>query len=194
MPIYNNKYTFLHIPRTGGTLIEHKLRENHSESYNGIDSLGLSMQHYTLDNLISDKDRNNLFIFTFVRNPFDKILSTYLNWSKNNTPDFDKYIDMVKNVVENKLYLYKGSINTNDISHFTPITVMIGDNKLDFIGKFENYENDIKKLYEMSGIKNLNEITIKKRNIDYRTFYSERNKKIINELYKDDLKEFNYTF
>ena len=71
---------------------------------------------------------------------------------------------------------------------------MIEDNKLDFMGKFENYENDIKKLYEMSGIKNLNEITIKKRNIDYRTFYSERNKKIINELYKDDLKEFDYTF
>ena len=41
---------------------------------------------------------------------------------------------------------------------------------------------------------NLNEIIIKKYNIDYRTFYNERNKKIISELYKDDLKEFNYTF
>jgi len=193
MPIYDNKYVFLHIPRTGGSLIEGKLREKYSESYYGIDEIGLSQQHYKLDNL-NYKDKNNIFVFTFVRNPFDKILSSYLNWTINNTPDFDKYIDMVKNVVENKLYLIKGAINTNDISHYIPMTVMIGNNKLDFIGKFENYEDDIKKLSEISDMKNLNEIIIKKRSIDYRTFYNERNKKIINELYKDDLKEFNYTF
>ena len=74
------------------------------------------------------------------------------------------------------------------------MTSMIGNHKLDFIGKFENYENDIKKLSEISDMTNLNEIIIKKYNIDYRTFYNERNKKIISELYKDDLKEFNYTF
>ena len=194
MPIYNNKYLFLHIPRTGGSLIENKLREKYSQDYCGIDKMGLSKQHYMLDKLISNKDKNNFFVFTFVRNPFGRILSSYLNWTINNTPDFDKYIDMVKIVVENKLYLYKGSINTNDISHYIPMTSMIGNHKLDFIGKFENYENDIKKLSEISDMTNLNEIIIKKYNIDYRTFYNERNKKIISELYKDDLKEFNYTF
>ena len=194
MPIYNNKYVFLHIPRTGGTIIEKKLREKYSQDYYGEDKIGLSKQHYTLDKLISNKDKNNIFVFTFVRNPFDRILSSYLNYTINNTPDFDKYIDMVKNVVENKLYLCEGAINTNDISHYTPMTTMIGNYKLDFIGKFENYENDIKKLSEISEMKNLNEIKINKRNIDYRKFYNERNKKIISELYKDDLKEFNYTF
>jgi len=194
MPIYNNKYVFLHIPRTGGSLIENKLREKYSQDYSGIDKMGLSKQHYMLDKLISNKDKNNIFVFTFVRNPFDRILSSYLNWTINNTSDFDKYIDMVKIVVENKLYLYKGAINTNDISHYIPMTSMIGNHKLDFIGKFENYENDIKKLSEISDMTNLNEIIINKRNIDYRTFYNERNKKIISELYKDDLKEFNYTF
>ena len=194
MPIYNNKYVFLHIPRTGGTIIEKKLREKYSQDYYGEDKIGLSKQHYTLDKLISNKDKNNIFVFTFVRNPFDRILSSYLNYTINNTPDFDKYIDMVKNVVENKLYLCEGAINTNDISHYTPMTTMIGNYKLDFIGKFENYENDIKKLSEISEMKNLNETKINKRNIDYRKFYNERNKKIISELYKDDLKEFNYTF
>lgn len=194
MPIYNNKYVFLHIPRTGGSIIENKLCEKYSQDYFGIDKMGLSKQHYTLDKLISNKDKNNIFVFTFVRNPFDRILSSYLNWTINHTPDFDKYIDMVKMVVENKLYLYKGAFNKNDISHYIPMTTMIGNHKLDFIGKFENYENDIKKLSEISDMTNLNEIIIKKRNIDYRTFYNERNKKIISELYKDDLKEFNYTF
>lgn len=91
MPIYNNKYVFLHIPRTGGTLIENKLREKYSQDYYGIDKMGLSKQHYMLDKLISNKDKNNIFVFTFVRNPFDRILSSYLNWTINNTPNFDKY-------------------------------------------------------------------------------------------------------
>jgi hypothetical protein len=71
---------------------------------------------------------------------------------------------------------------------------MIGNNELDFIGKFENYESDIKKLSELSGLKSLSKIIIKKNQVDYRKFYNERNKNIINELYKDDLVKFNYTF
>lgn len=196
MPIYNNKYIFLHIPRTGGSLIEQNLREIYSETYSGPDKMGISKQHYTLDKLLYNNNinENNKFIFTFVRNPFDKIVSSYLNYTKNNTPDFDKYIDMVKYVVENKLYLYKSDINSNDITHYAPITVMIGNNELDFIGKFENYESDIKKLSELSGLKSLSKIIIKKNQVDYRKFYNERNKNIINELYKDDLVKFNYTF
>ena len=93
---------------------------------------------------------------------------------------------MVKYVVENKLYLYKSDINSNYITHYAPITVMIG--------KFENYESDIKKLSELSGLKSLSKIIIKKNQVDYRKFYNERNKNIINELYKDDLVKFNYTF
>ena len=177
--------TFIHIPKTAGSSFE-------QWCYDNID-YDRQQKHCTL------LDAKNIWpdlgtTFTFVRNPFDRILSSYLNWTINHTPDFDKYIDMVKMVVENKLYLYKGAFNKNDISHYIPMTTMIGNHKLDFIGKFENYENDIKKLSEISDMTNLNEIIIKKRNIDYRTFYNERNKKIISELYKDDLKEFNYTF
>jgi hypothetical protein len=109
-------------------------------------------------------------------------------------PDFDEYIDMVKNVVENKLYLTQRAIDCNDISHYIPMTIMIGNNELDFIGKFENFDNDIKKLHEISGIKNLDKIKIKKGNKNYQSFYSERNKKIVSELYADDLKKFDYTF
>lgn len=193
MPIYDNKYVFLHIPRTGGSIIVKNLRKKYSESYYGTDKMGLSQQHYLLDNLIYNK--NNMFVFTFVRNPFDRILSSYLNWTVNKTHDFDKYIDMVKDVVKNKLYLYKGSINANDISHYIPMTVLIGNNKLDFIGKFENYDNDIKKLSKKHPkLTSLCEVNIKKREVDYREHYSKRNKNIIEELYKNDLIKFKYTF
>tara|TARA_B100000242_G_scaffold232924_1_gene172905 strand:- start:820 stop:1416 length:597 start_codon:yes stop_codon:yes gene_type:complete len=198
MPVYDNKFIFLHIPKTGGTIIEKSLKKDYKESYYGVDRSVVGVQpkqHLPFDKLISNFDKKNVFSFTFVRNPFDRILSSYLNYPhQDKMPDFDKYIDMVKNVVENKLYLTQGFIGLNDISHFIPMTIMIGNNELDFIGRFENFDNDIKKLHEISGIKNIDKIKIKKSNENYQTFYSERNKKIVSELYADDLKKFDYTF
>ena len=195
MPVYDNKFVFLHIPRTGGTLIESTLKKDYKQTYYGSTKDSIQpRQHWPFDKLIYNFDKKNVFSFTFVRNPFDRILSSYLNWTKKRMPDFDEYIDMVKNVVENKLYLTQGFIGSNDISHYIPMTIMIGNNELDFIGRFENFDNDIKKLHEISGIKNLDKIKIKKSYKNYQSFYSERNKKIVSELYADDLKKFDYTF
>lgn len=140
-------------------------------------------------------DINKVYTFTFVRNPFDKLLSSYLNYTINNTPNFDDYIDMVEEVVENKLYLTKSAINSNDLSHYIPMSEMIGDNKLDFIGRFENFDEDIIKLSKKTPyLQCLNDVKIRKRTVNYRNYYSQRNKKIIEKLYEKDLKNFNYKF
>jgi len=201
MPIYDNEIVFLHIPKTGGTVIENLLKKQRKETFYGASKSGFSMQHYTMDKLntyINKNNnlfKNNVFKFTFLRNPFDKILSSYLCWGINNTPDFDKYIDMVKNVVENKLYLTTVAINTNDLSNFIPMTEMIGRNEVHFLGKFEDFDNDINILSIIEPrLKYLNEIVIKKNNVNYRDYYNERNRKIIEELYAEDLKRFNYSF
>jgi len=193
MPIFNNSIIFLHIPRTGGSIIENFLQNKYQMNYFGADNFGLSMQHYTLDNILKlNPDLNKSYKFTFIRNPFDRILSSYLNWTINNTPNFDDYIDMVKNVVDNKLYLHTAFINTNDISHYIPQSIMINNNDIDFIGRFENYDTDVKELCKQLNI-DCN-ITITKRNANYKHYYSERNKKIIEEIYDDDLKLYNYSF
>lgn len=195
MPIYNNEIVFLHIPRTCGTQIENTLKkQNFSVTCYGPSTNGFSKQHYTMDKL-NTYINNDVFKFTFVRNPFDRILSSYLIWAINHTPNFDEYINMVKNVVENKLYFTKVTINTIDLSHFIPMTEMIGNNTLDFIGKFENFNNDIKQLAKMCPKLFLCErIVIKKRNVDYKKYYNDRNRKIIEKLYEEDLKQFKYTF
>lgn len=194
MPVFNNDIIFLHIPRTGGTLIEDTLKKKMKIKFIGPDKNGLSLQHYTLNNILTNLESKNYLTFTFVRNPFDKILSSYLNWTIDNTPNFDDYINMVKEVVDKKLYLNISHIKTNDISHYIPQYIMIGNNKLDFIGRFEDYETDIIKLSKYKNLNNLSSINIKKNNINYREYYNNRNRKIIEDLYKEDLKLFNYTF
>ena len=60
--------------------------------------------------------------------------------------------------------------------------------KSNFVGRFENYENDIKILSKMHPkLTCLNEINIKKREVDYREHYSKRNRNIIEEVYKNYL-------
>lgn len=197
MPIFDEEILFLHIPRTGGTILENRLKNQYKMKLFGRDQgLGLSKQHYTANELISKNiDIDKLFSFTFVRNPFDRILSTYLNGIINHTKSFDDYIDTIKNVVENKLYYKIWKINTSDISHYKPQVELLENLNPDFIGRFENYENDIKILSKMHPKLNcLCELNIKKRDVDYRKYYNERNRNIIEELYKDDLKKFNYEF
>ena len=196
MPIFDDNILFLHIPRTGGSIIENKLKETYTMKFFGPDTSGLSLQHYTANELIKKNvDIDKMFSFTFVRNPFDKILSTYLFWSIDHTKSFDDYIDMVKNVVENKLYYKIPAINNNGLPQFKPQVELLENLKCDFVGKFENYENDIKILSKMHPkLTCLSEINIKKREVDYKQHYSERNRNIIEELYKNDLIKFKYTF
>ena len=58
---HEKRYIFIHIPRTGGTTVEkiffNRLRQS---------------EHLTID---SYKNYNNYFIFTFVRNPYLRIIS-----------------------------------------------------------------------------------------------------------------------
>ena len=196
MPIFDENILFIHIPRTGGSIIENKLKETYTMEFYGPDASGLSLQHYTANEILRENiDINKMFSFTFVRNPFDKILSTYLHHGIKNTESFDDYIDMVKNVVENKLYYKIPAINNNGLPQFKPQVELLENLKPDFVGRFENYENDIKILSKMHPkLNSLAEINIKKREIDYREYYNKRNRNIIEELYKDDLIKFKYTF
>jgi len=197
MPIFDNEILFLHIPRTGGSIIENKLKKIYNiDLFGGDETIGLSEQHFTANEIMRRRiNIHKLFSFTFVRNPFDRILSTYLNGIMNHTKYFDDYIDTIKNVVEKKLYYTIVSIDSSDLSHYKPQFELLENLTPDFIGRFENYENDIKILSNMHPKLNcLCEVNIKKRNVDYKKYYNERNRKIIEELYKDDLKTFNYEF
>ena len=68
---YKNKnVVFLHIPKTGGTSVEHLLKQNYGEEGYG--------RHYSLRRFeIKNKELNKCLVFTIVRNPFERIASTF---------------------------------------------------------------------------------------------------------------------
>lgn len=95
-------------------------------------------------------------------------------------------------MVENKLYYKIPAINNNGLPQFKSQVELLENLKPDFVGRFENYGNYIKILSKMHP--NLACLNIKKREVDYTKYYNERNRNIIEELYKDYLIKFKYTF
>lgn len=156
----------------------------------------------------------NYFTFSFVRNPWDRMVSLYCN--KILSPNkvniktgvdicFEKYEDtfypgmsfgkFVKNIV---------SLNQTDLDeqdgHIYPQywrTCAIGTQNiiLDFVGKFENINKDWWRVCKTSGLpfKEL-EHKNKVRKCHYSYYYDIEIKNIVSQYWSTDINLFNYTF
>lgn len=173
-----------------------------------LNTVELGLSHYTAkemrDYCYSIKGEFfwiTAYKFTFVRNPFDWVVSLY-EFIKNNPthPNFNEINGLsfedfcVWNVtsIKNKKQNSNGAFNT--------LTDFVFDDKeilVDFYGKIENYDNDAKIICDRLKIPfiktpHLNEN--KKRDKDYRKYYNEKSKQIITDCYYYDLVNFNYKF
>ena len=98
MKFDNDKVIFIHIPRTAGTYIESQLckkyncvnkwptpnKKNLFGLYKIKDDNYLTLQHLTLREMIKyqfiNKNQENQFIFTLIRNPYQRLISLYEYW------------------------------------------------------------------------------------------------------------------
>jgi chondroitin 4-sulfotransferase 11 len=211
--ISNFNCYYVQIPKTGCTSIKQYIKKI-------TDNKIISSQwefHKAKYNNVKFKDIDkNAFVFTFVRNPYDRILSCYSN--KINS----KKKDVIKNEYKkginlqfhkfnkiNKKVFYKG-ISFKDFlksiskipdwkadDHFrSQIEIMNYKGKINFnfIGKFENFQTDWIKLLKISNLpKNkLGHKNKSKRKKDWREYYTPELKKLVYKRYKKDFEMFGY--
>ena len=215
--VYND-LIFIHIPKTGGSSIRSSLGNNYNLLYNCTQQNFIKLGYSNLENfenynfsIHNFKDhlpyqiikKNKLekakYVFTFIRNPFSRIVSIYFTWA--NSPvliddgmnvskniNFEEFVDII---IEKPYWFslpmidYIGNKNIKDV---------------DFFGRFENFENDIFKLKKKINISikhhNFNNnINSKFKFADYSKFYS--NNKIIDKVssyYEKDLNTFKYDY
>lgn len=168
------------------------------------------------DIIINNKRFMNLkpstFSFSFVRNPLDRLSSCYNNKLAKEKINDKHFIDGVAIPLARFKSFYAGMPFSefvevvNEISdeeadmHFKSqhkfLTNMQGDIVVDYIGKFENLEEEFKKI--KSQLKLPNDINLphllKSSNNNFMDYYDAKTKAIALKRYEKDIQMFDYKF
>jgi chondroitin 4-sulfotransferase 11 len=150
-----------------------------------------------VENITDEEVKNDYFVFTFVRNPFDRLISAWnmFVYKGKVESNFEKFI---KDRGVGHL-LYEDGKFTND--HWFPQSYYVeyedGESFVDFTGKFENLKEDWPKVAKKFNInQNLYNVFLDNQsNHDYyRNYYTEELVSIVSDVYKRDLELFDYEF
>jgi chondroitin 4-sulfotransferase 11 len=141
---------------------------------------------------ISDWGRR--FKFAFVRNPFDRVVS---NWSSMNGRLFDMefktYIEFIK------VGRATTRLEERILWHTCPMKFHLtnenGTLRIDNLGRYENLQEDYKRIVALSGVEFIGMDWIHKSNrSNYRDYYNSETKRIVEQVFLDDLNYFSYNF
>jgi hypothetical protein len=147
-------------------------------------------------------DFKSCFSFTFVRNPFARLVSSYFHFKRLAERPIDKagnFVIKVWEVSGNRVNLTFSEF-VQAISkikdhlanpHFLSQHCSMPDN-IDFIGRVENIDTDWKFLQEKYGFPALQRLQTTQHQ-PYHTYYSERAVRLIRGRYKRDFELFSYS-
>lgn len=209
---HKHKFIFIHIPKCAGSSIRDFYFDtpnldwkvpNYDLLYGWCPKRKIHLQHATPKQLvetglISKGIWDSYFKFAFVRNPWDRAYSDYLWIQKDSRVkgSFKNYINGQEEfnsvMNDNTNMNYRGDHLTTQVEYVSHYNA-----KLDFIGRFENLYSDIKEINEIIGLNKSFEIHEKRntKKLDhYSKFYSESNKKRVNQKFKEDIELLNYSF
>ena len=200
------KFIFVHIPKCGGSSIEamfgawadsnrEKYYIGHPVEYNDTvaEYEKTDRQHLPLNDILKKFPQcSNYFKFTFIRNPFSRIVSEFL------------YLKKVKRIsVETTCKQFCSNLESILKHNATPfhdrLLVDYGSgSEFDYIGRLENFQNDFKNcVCKEIGLTpqippNVNKG--KKTHNHYTEYYDDETRQIVAEKYARDIEYFGYKF
>ncbi len=224
---YYDKCLYIHIPKTAGQSIESvflqraglsweqrssMLLKSNSNPQKGPPRLAhLTAREYLDYGYLTPKEFNKLFRFTFVRNPWDRLVSEYrYKQHKYSFKDF-----LFKHFPEKNIddYRHHNGIYRHVMPQYKFIYNDKGKCLVNFVGKFENIDEDFAIVSNMicqqrlslphknkTSAKGINSIfkrftKTEKNKIDhYRSFYDSESKEFVEMFYQQDIELFDYTF
>jgi hypothetical protein len=194
MPYDDNlKTTFLHIPKTGGTTVKRLLGIRHFDNPNP--NVIPSPQHLNCARLriqLGDPKYDSYFKFTFVRNPWTRLVSEYF-WRKRLQRQaidmtFREFADYATGFVRGDCY-YSQPLG----DHFIPQVEYTTD--VDQVFRFEAFADGLKSAARTLGI-DIGEVPCRpvRTHIDYWSLYDDVSRALVEDIYRQDIEAFCYEF
>lgn len=198
-----NKFIFTHIGRTGGGSIEAALinygsKKPHTYPYylNASKIIKFeASQHWTSVEeriALGEEIWNQCFKFTIVRNPWDRILSQYKGHVIKEVPglSFEQYLH--RSFVE--------KVSHDEFRFIHPcmdwITDEDGNVLVNYVGKFENLQEEFDTICDKLNIPKtyLPHVNKDPNKEPYQKYYNSKTRKLIEDVFEKDIKQFNYKF
>lgn len=175
--VENPNLIFIHIPKNGGSSVTRWLREN-LQGIKGTVTHG-GMQHIKKE----FPHAVNYPSFAIVRNPWDRVVSSYFFKKKKEKIDYS---------FEDWLYNYSDN-NSNWFTFKTPQVEWLRISPT-WVLKFENLSVDFQKIQEYTNCS----LSLTHKNStehsDYKTYYTEKTKRYVETLFEEDIDTFKYKF
>ena len=219
---HKNKWIFCHIPKAGGTSVRMALRPysdvegcTDKQQKHGFEVSPPFTKHQDIDFFIhnpsweiceiakqkKDIDVSNYFKFSFVRNPWDRVLSLYLYKKRESKIvgekrqyHADHYVKQTSggfgHFVKNYLHDQR-----RQIRFLKDPDKKNADICCDFIGRFENFNEDFAEICRRIGLPEIDlPVTNTTKHKHYSEYYTEQTKQIVGNYYAEDIEYFNYEF
>lgn len=177
---HKHKFIFIHIPRTGGTSIEHLLAK--------IDE---GDKHESLFSLEKKVDISSFFKFSFIRNPWDITISKY----------FAPYYHEINKLSDKSLLYFLENYFAAPNESGDSFHDYFDPSKMDFIGRFETRETDLAYISNKIGIELDPKFSVKQKEMQrsrskkhYTEYYDDETRAIVAEKYAKDIEYFGYEF
>lgn len=143
------------------------------------------------------QEYKDYFKFAFVRNPWDRFVSGWLNKVvERNSFQLDtqthEHLQNFENFVS---YCAEFDLESWN-SHFRHQCKLVDSNELDFIGRHENFDEDLREIFNLLGI-SLRKVSAENATLGrrhYSSYYTEKARSMIGTMYRKDIQLFGYTF
>lgn len=194
-PFTDTNSLFIHIPKAAGMSVNDAL-------YGKQTGRHTPAWEYAL--IYSAQELQGMYKFSFVRNPWDRLLSAYRflkkgginRWDREfgeqELSAFDDFNDFV--------HAWLSPDSVWKYFHFYPQWYFLelpgGRNLADYVGRFETMEDDFQHICAAMGREGVElpakNVTGKK--VSYREIYDEKSRDMVAAAYRKDIEDFCYTF